>query len=155
MLRTEITAELVQKVDRMLRVGMDLPAIAAALGITPYVTQLIARYQKRKMRGRMPARTGARVANSQKGLPATTIRRIQRMLDVGILPYIAIAREAGVSPNTVGLVARGKRLPISTGRQYLAADERFVPEGARCSTCGAMILVVPCRACCARGPENI
>jgi hypothetical protein len=155
MLRTEITAELVQKVDRMLRVGMDVPTIATALGITPYVARIIARYQKRKMRGRIPARTGARVANSQKGLPATTIRRIQRMLDVKILPYDTIAREAGVSGNMVGLVARGMRLPISARRPYLTEGEQFVPEGVRCGTCGATILVLPCRACCARGEENI
>jgi hypothetical protein len=155
MLRTEITAELVQKADRMLRVGMDVPAIATALGITPYVAKIIARYQKRKMRGRMPPRAGERVVNWQKGLPATTIRRIQRMLDVNILPYRTIAREAGVSCNMVGLVARGIRLPISARRPYLTRGEHFVPEGVRCGICGATILVLPCRACCTRDEENI
>ena len=56
MLRTEITAALVQKIDRMLRVGMDMETIATAVGITPYVAEIIARYQNRKVRNRVAPR---------------------------------------------------------------------------------------------------
>ena len=84
------------------------------------------------------------------GLDASTIRMIQRMLAVGILGHKAIAREAGVSPNMVTDVANGKRKAVTLSRPQLDEEEQFVREPIRCDQCGALISVVPCRACCAR-----
>ena len=80
---------------------------------------------------------------------ATTICRIQRMLEVGWLNHQGIAREAGVSANLVADVASGKRPAITLSRPILAEGERFLPKPVRCSVCRVRISVVPCRACVA------
>jgi hypothetical protein len=73
----------------------------------------------------------------------------------------AIAREAGVSPNTVTDVACGRRVAITLAKPILNDGERFLPDSIRCSGCHAMISVAPCRACRAKresehahGPVN-
>ena len=148
--RMEITADVVAEAEQMMALGAKRAKIAAKLGITPYVLRIIARYRGRKPCGKSRNRGPRRISNTQKGIDAATVRMIQRMLEVGILPHGAIAHEAGVSSNTVSDVATGKRLAISMWRPYLQKSERFLAKPIRCRVCLAPISVVPCRACCTR-----
>jgi DNA-binding CsgD family transcriptional regulator len=150
MYRTEITAELVAQAERMMTDGAKCSTIARRLGITPHVVRLLARNRDLKPCGKKPRRVSRRVPNMQRGIDAVTIRMIQRMLEVGILRQVEIAREVGISPNMVSDVASGKRLPISTWSPYLQKDERFLPAPIRCSVCRGLISVAPCRTCRAR-----
>lgn len=147
MQRTEITAELVAKADLLATFGIDAPMIAARLGITEYVADLLARNASLPPCLGQPHPSGQRAPNSQRGLEATTIRRIQRMLDVGWLNSQQIAREAGVSADIVGRVASGKRKALTLARPRLSRGERFLREPIRCRGCHALLSVVPCRAC--------
>jgi DNA-binding CsgD family transcriptional regulator len=148
MQRTEITAAVVDEAEKLLADGMDRAAVASRLGISEYVLGVLA-HAHRRGNGRAPAprRSGRRVPNSQHGIDATTIRMIQRMLAAGILGQVKIARAAGVSPNTVGDVAAGRRKAIRLAKPVLDEGETFLPEPIRCSVCRATISVVPCRAC--------
>jgi hypothetical protein len=150
--RREITAALVEEADRLLSKGVDRAVIAARLGVTEYVLEVMARdrFRNGRPQPRQQFAHGARTV--QPGVDAATIRMIQRMLAVGILNYRQIAREAGVSPHIVEQVATGKRPPLSTERLRAFKDlrERFLPEPIRCSVCSAKIAIVPCRACRAR-----
>jgi hypothetical protein len=146
--RTEITAAIVRKIERMLAQGTDHATIAATLGITQYVVWVIAN-DKLRCEGYPPQQqiVSHRNPNAQKALDATTIRMIQRMLDVGILPKLEIARQAGVSANMVSRVAKGKRQPITLLKPHLQEGERFLSQPIRCNSCGGLISVAPCRAC--------
>lgn len=150
MQRTEVTAELVAEAERMVAQGATTAAVATALGITPYVAELIANNRGCQPCGQSHERGPRRIPNAQKGHDAVTIRMVRRMLDGGMLRHVEIAREVGVSTNMVTDVARGKRLPISMCNPYLQEGERFLPEPIRCSVCRALISVVPCRACYTR-----
>jgi hypothetical protein len=150
MYRTEITAELVAEAERMMAERAQCATIASRLDVTPYVVRLIAGNRHLKSRGQVPQHGPRRLPNTPRGIDAVTIRMVQRMLAVGILPHVAIAREAGVSPTTVNDVARGKRLPISMSNPYLQQGEQFLPIPVRCDVCCAKISVLPCRACQAR-----
>jgi hypothetical protein len=86
----------------------------------------------------------------QGGVEAVTVRRIQRMLDVGWLNHKEIAREAGVSANFVADVASGRRQAVTLGMPILTEGEQFLPRPIRCIGCAALISVVPCRGCRAR-----
>ena len=144
----EITAAAVTEVEQMLGQGVDHATIAARLGITEYVVGVIANDSNRDKGPPHPPRSvNHRVRNARSGIDATTIRMIQRMLEVGILGYAEIAREAGVSTNTVGDVARGKRQAVTLLRPVLAKGEQFLAQPIRCGVCLASISVVPCRAC--------
>jgi hypothetical protein len=147
--RTEITAAVVAEIESLLAEGSRRNSIAARLGISRYVVEVIAGDRHRNERRLAPAQlvVSRRVPNSQKGIDAVTVRMVQRMLTVGILSHVEIAREAGVSDNTVSDVATGKRLARSTWAPYVQEDERFLAEPVRCSVCRASISVVPCRAC--------
>ena len=147
MKRSEITAAVVIDIDRLLAEGLDHAAIAARLGVTEYVVGVIAGDKIGKGRRPPPGRSDRRVMNSSRGIDAVTLRRIQRMLQVGWFNHEQIAREAGVSGNLVSEVALGRR-PISTLRSMEVDEgELFVPEPIRCGLCGALVSVVPCRAC--------
>ena len=148
----EITPTMVTEAERLLGQGIEQATISARLGITEYVVGVIANDPNR-LEGppRPPKRVSHRVRNARSGVDATTIRMIQRMLEVGILNYAGIAREAGVSTNTVGDVARGKRQAVTLVRPVLAEGEQFLVQPIRCDGCSASISVVPCRACNARG----
>ena len=148
--RVEITAEVVRQADRLARFGIDPTTIATRLGITEYVAGLLVRNAGRNGRKRRSIVATRQVHNAQRGLDATTIRRIQRMLEVGMLTHTEIAREAGVSLNTITAVATGRRTAVTLSRPHLNDGERFLPEPIRCSVCRARISVVPCRACRAR-----
>ena len=148
--RTEITAEVVEQADRLTASGADVATIATRLGITEYVAGLLVRNASLPARLGRPRPSSRQVANARAGLDATTVRRIQRMLEVGWLSHREIAREAGVSANAVGDVASGKRLAVTLSPPILSDGEEFLPEPIRCQVCRARISVVPCRACGAR-----
>jgi hypothetical protein len=148
--RREITAEVVEQADRLAASGADAATIATRLGITEYVAGLLVRNASLPHRLGRPRPSSRRVANARAGLDATTIRRIQRMLEVGWLSHREIAREAGVSANAVGDVASGKRLAVTLSPPILSDGEEFLPRPIRCPVCRARISVVPCRACAAR-----
>lgn len=76
------------------------------------------------------------------------------MLDAGVLSHVEIAREAGVSKNTVSDVATGERRAVTLVRPLLSNGETFLSQPIRCSVCGAMISVIPCRACAACREKN-
>jgi hypothetical protein len=145
--RTEITAELVAKADLLATFGIDPATIATRLGITEYVAGLLVRNASlppclgRRQASRRPA------TNVPVGVDATTIRQIQRMLNINWLNHKEIAREAGVSTNFVAEVASGKRDAVTLLRPVLNKGERFLPRPIRCPVCRARISVVPCRAC--------
>ena len=105
-------------------------------------------------RGRRPRpdRHDYRAENSQRGVDAASIRMVQRMLQVDMLPRREIAREAGVSENIVEQVAAGRRLAVSTERPFAFKDlgERLLEKPRRCWGCGAPLAIVPCRTCRAR-----
>jgi hypothetical protein len=145
--RTEVTAAMVRKAESMLDAGARHATIAGRLGLTSYVVGLLARNRHLPPGGPSSRSLARRIPNTQRGIDAPTIRMVRRMLDVGILPQVEIARLAGVSANTVGDVASGKRLPLSTWEPYLQAGERFLSEPIRCSVCRGLVTVVPCRAC--------
>jgi DNA-binding CsgD family transcriptional regulator len=148
--RSRITAELVASAERLLAKGKKHGEIARELRISRYVVRLIERNARLQALCPPAPVPSDRVRNSQRGLDAATIRRVQRMLAVGILPPMAIAREAGVSKNMVQAIACGQRPAIALVPPPMDADERFLPEPIRCSGCHALVSVVPCRACAAR-----
>jgi hypothetical protein len=151
MARKEITPALVDQVEGLVVEKVALPVISGRVGITEYVVAVIANDDGRRDRPSLPQRTvSRRIPNTKPGIDATTIRRIQRMLAAGILSHVEIAREAGVSVNTVSDVVTGKRKAITTKRLNSSRGEQFLPEPMRCGQCGAMISVAPCRACRAR-----
>jgi DNA-binding transcriptional regulator YiaG len=147
MRRTEITAAVVSEAERMFDAGAEHATVASHLGLTPYVVGILAHNRHIQPSERTHPSATQRAPNSRYSVDATTIRMIQRMLDLGTLSYPEIARLTGVSKNTVGDVARGNRLPGSTRAPCLQPDERFLREPIRCSVCRGLISVVPCRAC--------
>lgn len=145
--RTYVTADIVAKVELLLAQGVEHPAIAGETGITPYVVGLIAFSADRAPANIKPHKSGRRIRSIQAGVDATTVRRIQRMLDVSWLNHREIAREAGVSTNFVASVASGRRQAVTLGMPILNDGERFLPRPIRCAGCAALISVVPCRGC--------
>ena len=147
--RADITAAVIAEADQLLALGLDHATIAARLHITGYVVGVVDGDELGKGRPQPRDLYGWRVPNRSRGVDATTIHMIERMLQVGLLCRRQIAREAGVSLNIVEQVAAGKRLPVTTGRPIVFKDlgERFLEEPVRCSHCGAMISIVPCRIC--------
>ena len=145
--RTEINARVVTEFGRLLAEGNLPVAIAARLGITPYVAGLLAQTAGLPMPKIKDRKTTRRVRNAQRGVDAATIRSIQRMLAAGLLNHSEIARETGVSSNFVDSVARGERPPRALWQPTLDAGESFLHDMIRCRGCGGQISVVPCRAC--------
>lgn len=147
--RADITAAVIAETERLLAEGLDHATIAARLKITEYVVGVVDGDKLGKGRPQPRDLYRRRVPNRSRGIDATTIRMIERMLQVGMLCRWQIAREAGVSLNIVEEVATGRRLPVTTGRPVVFKDlgERFLEEPVRCSDCGAMISIAPCRAC--------
>lgn len=81
-------------------------------------------------------------------LSTATYRQIQELLARGGLSQRAIARQLGVSRNTVGAIARGERLDYDAMRRVRERREVPSPDGPRrrCPTCGALVYP-PCVAC--------
>jgi len=149
--RKVITAAIVEQADRLLTFGIDRATIAARVGITEYVIGVMVGDKLRNGRKQQPQqqRSTRRRGPTRQGTDAVTIRRIQRMLAVGILNHAQIAHEVGVSSHLVARVARGRRAPVSTEHPPVFRDlgEHFVRKPIRCEVCGALISIVPCRAC--------
>ncbi len=150
MIREPITAELVEEIDRLLAQGIDPATISGRLNVSEYVVRVIDGDVIGKGRRPRPGRYDSRVANSAQGIDAVTIQRIERMLAVGWLEQEQVAREAGVSPNTVSEIALGRR-PVSTTRCRKSLNGQFaLRDPIRCNSCGASVYIVPCQACYAR-----
>jgi hypothetical protein len=149
--RTEITAAIVRKIERMLAKGTDHATIASRLVITKHVVMVIAN-DKLRSDGNPPRQrfVSHRNTNAQNAIDAATIRMIQRMLEVRMLPHAEIARQAGVSASTVNDVAKGKRQAVTLIRPLLNQGERFLSRPIRCPDCRAMVSVMPCRACASK-----
>jgi hypothetical protein len=130
--------------------GFKPSRIAARLGIRKYVVRVIARDKHRPVCAPPTEPKSRRIPNACRSIDASPIRMVHRMLAVGILPPGEIAREARVSESTVGAIARGERHAGEGFPPRLMEGERYVREGTRCSTCGANIIVIPCRACSLR-----
>ena len=110
MQRQEITGRLVLAIERELRKGRPHDKIAAELGVSAYVVRVIAGDKEREGR-RQPRdepHNRRRRLCKQHRIDWATIRRIERMLEVGWLDRTGIAREAGVSPCIVSMVSTGQ-----------------------------------------------
>ena len=150
MVRAPITAALVEEIDRLLVKNVAPEVIAKRLNVTPYVVGVIAGDESGRGCQPPPGRSDCRVAKSAQGIDAMTIRRIERMLAVGWLEQEQVAREAGVSPNTVSEVALGRR-PVSTARYRQSPKGQLVlRDPIRCDYCGALVYIVPCQVCYTR-----
>ena len=150
MLRTPITPAVVEEIDRLLAQKVAPEVIAQRLNVTPYVVGVIAGDESDRQREPPPGRYVRRAANSSRGIDAVTIRRIERMLAVGWLEHGQVAREAGVSANTVSKIACGKRL-VSTARFKKSPKGQLILRNPiRCRHCGALVHIVPCQACYTR-----
>ena len=69
--------------------------------------------------------------------------------EVGSIPppsQRAIARTVGVARGTVADRVRHGRKPVSK-LETTRSDDEQPADGRRCPTCGALLTVVPCRAC--------
>jgi hypothetical protein len=143
----EITHIVVAGIERLLRQKRPHAEIAQRLGISPYLVEVIANDEERPRRHGASRKKGYCYPSRPNTADMATIRMIQRMMQVGILRHREIAREAGVSPNLVSLVATGKRIPLDTARPPLVEGERFMETPVRCPDCGRRLSIVPCRAC--------
>ena len=150
-MRHRITPAVVAAIERRLAAGRTPAAIAARMRVSAYVVRVIAHDQPRP-RGRPhhDRRRTRRVSRARRALAPETVRRIQRMLSVGILSPVEIAREAGVGHHTVADIAQGRRLAVALTPPALLDGERWMPTPVRCAGCGALVYIVPCRACAAR-----
>lgn len=146
---TQVTVGVVEEIDWMLAQGTAHAVIADRLKVSEYLVGVIAGDKLGRGRRPPPSSSGQRTFNRSRGIDAATIRMIQRMLQVNMLSQRQIARETDVSTRVVEMVAAGKRLPVSTEHPFVFKDlgERFLEKPIRCTHCGAMISIAPCRAC--------
>jgi hypothetical protein len=150
--RKPITAGVVEEIERLLAQGIGHGTIAACMSVTEYIVEVIAGDEMGRGREQPKQISSVAVPRFYRYVDAATIRMIQRMLAVGMLSRPQIAHEAGVSPQLVEKVLKGKRLPVSAQRPYVFKDlgEKFLEKPIQCDECEAMIEIVPCRACRAR-----
>jgi hypothetical protein len=150
--RKQITASIVEEIDQLLSQRIEHGLIAARLGITEFVVEVIAGDDCDRSRKQPEQRSTAAVPRLYQFIDAATIRMIQRMHAAGILRQGQIAREAGVSPQIVEDVVVGKRRAVSCHRPHIFRDldEKFLERSVQCKECQAMIEIIPCRACRAR-----
>lgn len=147
-MHTEISSTVIIEIERRLAEGRTNADIAAELEITPYVVEVVANDVERSSLPPRPSRAACwRTPQSCRLIDPGTIRSIRRMLAVGWLTSTEIARETGVSNHLVATVAHGTRC---IQRLRVGPGERYAPEGERCPTCGALLAIVPCRACAIR-----
>ncbi len=147
--RTEITIGVVEDIDRLLAKATPQAVIAERLKVSEYLVGVIAGDKLGRGRRPRPISVGQAPFNRLRGVDSATIRMIQRMLEVNILVQRQIAIETGVSLRIVEMVAAGVRPPRSTEKPFVFKDldEQFLEVPIRCNECGAMISIVPCRAC--------
>jgi hypothetical protein len=147
MMRKEITSAIVVEIEELLAAEFTPAEIAAHFEISLYVVEVIARDEGNR-RHHAPAPKGQpRILEPREPIDVSTIRMIERLLSVGILSYAEIGRDMSVSKSTVRDVAGGKRTAVVVARPGLNAGERFLARPRRCGTCGANLVVSPCRAC--------
>ena len=149
MQRRQITAAVIDGVDRLLAIRLDYPTIATRLGISEYIVGVVDGDELGKGRPQPKDLYRHPAVNPADGVDTATIRMIRRMLQVSVLTRREIAREASVSLDTVEDVAMGRRIALSTRKPIIFKDlgERFLERPVRCSHCGAMLSIAPCRAC--------
>lgn len=149
MQRRQITGAVIMGVDRLLAQGLDYPTIAKRSGITEYVVGVVDGDELGKGRPQPRDLYSHQATNPADGVDTATIRMIRRMLQASVLTRREIAHEARVSLDTVEDVAMGRRIAMSTRRPIIFKDlgERFLERPVRCSHCGAMISIAPCRVC--------
>lgn len=77
---------------------------------------------------------------------ASVVQEVKRLLAEGRLSQRKIARRAGLSRGSVGLIAQGKRPDYQPRRDM--EEELSGPVGPpeRCPSCGALVYL-PCRLC--------
>ena len=150
MTRREITAAVVDEASELLRQGQAPADVADRLRITPYVAMLLAQIRHAPSTPLDPARNAHRAACESQKVDATTIRSIQRLLAIHRLRHSEIACDVGVSANLVAEVAAGKRFATTLQTRRTRKGEVFLSKPIRCGGCGAVICVVPCRACYTR-----
>jgi DNA-binding CsgD family transcriptional regulator len=147
MIRKEITAEIVAEIEELLAVQFTPAEIAAYFGISPYVVEVIVHDDGKRNRPAPSPRTKSGFSEPKEQIDYATVRIIKRLIMVGVLSYPEIAREVGVSKNTVCALATGRRAVITFLRPRLRAGEKFLPQPIRCRKCGGRLVIVPCRAC--------
>jgi hypothetical protein len=148
-LRKEITPAIVAEIEELLAAGFTSAEIAAYFEISRYVVEVVAHDDENRDHP-APPRRRAGFKEPKEQIDHATVRMIERLLGVGLLSYPEIAREVGVSKNTICAIATGRRAAIALARPRLNVGETFMPQPIRCSACGGRLTVVPCRACQAR-----
>ena len=145
----EITATVVAGIDRLLDQQRPCAEIATRLGVSEYLVGVIAGDRIGRQRRRPPVIVARKAPAPLRCTDAATIRMIHRMLQVNMLPQRQIAVEAGVSRRMIERIVAGERVPISSEHPFVFEDlgEHFLNRPVRCDQCGAMISIVPCRAC--------
>ena len=83
-------------------------------------------------------------------LAPSIVDEVRRLLFEKKMSHRKIARKTGISRNTIGLIASGKR-PDYDRLRAARHDDPLEPNGppARCPQCGGMVYL-PCRLCHAR-----
>jgi DNA-binding CsgD family transcriptional regulator len=147
MKRKMITPDMVAEMEWLLAEKIKPAEIAVKLGISRYVVEVVARDDGFRGGSARQPRSKSGIVHENVTLDYGTIRRIQRMLSVGVLTYEEICRELGVSKSTVRDVASGRRPMVVYARPHLGRGERFLSQPRRCRICGANLIVSPCRAC--------
>jgi hypothetical protein len=146
MKRNEITPAIVAEIEELLAAGFISVEIATYFEISRYVVEVIARDDGNRNHS-APPRRRAGFREPKEQIDFATVRMIERLLSAGLLSHPEIAREIGVSKNTICAIATGRRAAIAFARPHLNTDERFLPRPIHCSVCGGRLCVVPCRAC--------
>lgn len=147
MKRKEITAETVAEIERLLKAGFMPAEVACQLEVSSYIAEVIAHDDGNRNHPAPAPESPSRLIKFRAPIDIGTIRIIKRLLSVGILSYAEIGRDLGVSKSVVRDVAGGKRIAVVFTRPFLSPGEKFLSRPRRCGTCGANLVVSPCRAC--------
>jgi len=147
--RRKITAELVQEAGRLFAQGQALQAVAADLGITPYIAGLLQENVHTTWASTPPPPQGRGLSMRQTPIDEATLRQVQRMLAVHWLQPCEIARQAGVDEASVRHIKAGKYL-VRNSKSIIAPHEQLLSQPRRCRECGGLIYITPCRLCATR-----
>lgn len=149
--RRMVSAATIEKIEQLLAAGLQHNTIAAQCEVSRYIVWVVANDQNRPRKApRRRSRRKQEALCERYQLDAVDVRRIQRMLAVGMLNAEEIGREVGVGADTVLRIANGQRPPITLLSVPLCDGEEFLPVPIRCQGCGGLVSVTPCRLCAAR-----